>query len=697
MDTQMPQNGTDENGFSALQDNLQYAILAGLTPAQAEAAVHDGAILVLAGAGTGKTRVLTRAVAWRIERQGIAPNRMLAVTFTNKAAGEMTGRIRAMLAGQPVPSWIGTFHGLAARQLRIEPEVAGLRGGFEILDADDSRRMIRRTAAAMHAGGHEDAGDAGRDQQSLKTLCNRIGKFKDNLISSEEAPRSIEAMIAQANAAGTVVDAPGLRLAGQVYAEYQRRLRDANAADFGDLLLWPTLAMQHDEAYRVRWAGRWDCLLADEYQDVNRAQYRWLRLLGADHGRVFVVGDDDQAVFGWRGSDLAYIRSFSRDFPHAVQVRLEDNFRSTGHILAAANAVIALDTKRLGKTLRATKVLGDRVEVVGFRDAEAEAHGVVAEIQRRSTEGLAWEDMAILYRSNALSRSFEEALMRARVPYVLVGDVGYYQRTEIKDALALLRLAVSPDDRQSDEAFRRVCNTPARGLGPKAQEVIEAEAGWRGVSLLRAVETAALTPKVHSGALAFADAIRAAGGDTLTVADQLSLLLDRSGYRTMLRESRAEDTEGRMENLQELLSLAGSFHGARELLDHASLASAAPNEGGGGRVQLMTLHRSKGLEFVHAFLPAWDTGTFPSAYSGSDFAEERRLAYVALTRGMRRVTVTHCAFRRGFVQPSGFITDIPDEHRVAGWLREQRQGGFVRQGPGRFLDDVDAMELLRRF
>ncbi len=302
MDTQMPQGDTDEGGISTLPAIPQSAILAGLTPAQAEAAVHDGAILVLAGAGTGKTRTLTSAVAWRIAQHGIAPNRILAVTFTNKAAGEMTGRIRAMLAGQPIPDWIGTFHGLAARQLRIEPEVAGLRGGFEILDADDSRRMIRRTAAAMHASGHEDAGDAGRDQQSLKVLCNRIGKFKDNLISPEDAPRSIEAMISQANAAGISVDAPGLRLTGQIYFEYQRRLRDANAADFGDLLMWPTLAMQHDEAYRVRWAGRWDCLLADEYQDVNRAQYRWLRLLGADHGRVFVVGDDDRRFLA--GADL---------------------------------------------------------------------------------------------------------------------------------------------------------------------------------------------------------------------------------------------------------------------------------------------------------------------------------------------------------------------------------------------------------
>ncbi len=358
--------------------------------------------------------------------------------------------------------------------------------------------------------------------------------------------------------------------------------------------------------------------------------------------------------------------------------------------------MIAQDTKRLGKTLRTTKVMGERVEVVGFRDAEAEAHGVVAEIGRRHVEGTAWQDMAILYRSNALSRGFEEALMRSKVPYVLVGDVGFYQRGEIKNALALLRLATNPDDRQSDEAFRRVSNTPARGLGPRAQETIETEANWRGVSLLRAVETAPLTPKVRGQALAFADAIRVAGSATLTLADQLSLLLDKSGYRAMLRDSRAEETEGRMENLQELLGLAGSFHSARELLDHASLASAAPGEDGNGRVQLMTLHKGKGLEFDHAFLPAWDSGTFPGPYS-EDLDEERRLAYVALTRGKERVSVTHCSFRRGYVQPSRFIDDIPEQHRVTGWLRAQVKPGFMRQGGSRFADDLDAMELLRQF
>ena len=526
------------------------AILAGLTPAQADAASRDGAVLVLAGAGTGKTKTLTAAVAWRIGALGIPAARILAVTFTNKAAQEMQGRIRAMLAGQAVPSWVGTFHGLGARQLRAEPEVAGLRHGFEILDADDSKRLVKRTMQALHAGGDEEAGDVAA--ASLKAVCKRIGTFKDNLIAPEDAAMRVEAMIAQANQGRVPVDADGMRLAARVYGEYQRRLREANAADFGDLLLWPTLAMHKNETYRRRWAQRFDCVLADEYQDVCRVQYLWLRLLAGDHARIFVVGDDDQAIFGFRSADITFIRRFPHDFPGAAQLRLEENFRSTGHILAAANAVIAKDPKRLGKTLRTSKGPGDPVEVVAFRDAEDEAVGLVAEMKRRHVqEGVPWEAMALLYRSAFLSRGFEEALMRARVPYVLVGDVGFYQRAEIKDALALLRLAANPDDRQSDEAFRRVCNVPARGLGPKALAVLEEEAAHRAVSLLAAAETVTLPPKAQAAALDFAGAVRSvAGQGAATLADQISLLLDRTGYRVMLRDSRAETAEGRFENLQ---------------------------------------------------------------------------------------------------------------------------------------------------
>jgi len=325
------------------------AHLADLTPQQSAAATQTGPVLVLAGAGTGKTKCLTAAVVHRIAVRRIAAARILAVTFTNKAAAEMAGRIRSALGETAAPHWIGTFHGLGARQLRIEPEVAGLRPGFDILDADDARRIVKRVMKALNLAAGEEGTTIGRDP--LKVMCNRISGFKDSLITPDEAPTRIEAMIAEANRMDTPVDLPCMRAAAAVYAGYQRTLRDANAADFGDLLLWPTRAMERNQTYRDRWAERFDCVLADEFQDVNRAQFTWLRLLAADHGEIFVVGDDDQAVYGWRGADIQHIRGFAREFPGAAQIRLEENFRSTGHILDAANAVIAQDRARLGKTL----------------------------------------------------------------------------------------------------------------------------------------------------------------------------------------------------------------------------------------------------------------------------------------------------------------------------------------------------------
>jgi DNA helicase-2/ATP-dependent DNA helicase PcrA len=660
------------------------AIAATLTPAQAQAAAHPGPILVLAGAGTGKTATLTAAVVHRIAVERIPAARILAVTFTNKAASEMASRIRAALGGQAAPSWLGTYHGLAARQLRDAPEIAELRPGFDILDADDSRRLVKRTMKALNLAGGEEAGESGRDP--LKIMCNRLAKFKDNLMTPHGAAAHVEAKIA---AAREPIDAQGLRASVRIYADYQHRLRDANAADFGDLLLWPTLALQRNAAYRDRWASKFDCVLADEYQDVNFAQYCWIKALAA-HGRVFVVGDDDQAIYSWRGSDIAYIRRFSHDFPAAIQIRLEENFRSTGHILAAANAVIAQDGKRLGKTLFTRKEPGAPIEIVAFRDAQAEAAGVVEEMKRRHAEGVGWDALACLYRNNFMSRGFEEALMRARIPYVLVGDVGFYQRAEIKDALAFLRLATTPDERQSDEAFRRVINEPRRGFGAKAMEMLEAEASFRNVSLLTALDTVALPPKSRAAGLEFADQIRRVGADqTHTLADQLSLLLDTTGYRALLRDSKAEVTEDRLENLQELIQLAGGFHTARELLDHAALATSRPGEDETARVRLMTLHKAKGLEFPHVFLPAWEAGSFPSDFSEID--EERRLAYVALTRGMRRVSISYCGFRRGYTGPSRFIDDIPEQHQVQGWLREERTK------PGTPVYGQDRAKHLRRF
>ena len=669
------------------------AILAGLTASQADAASRTGPVLVLAGAGTGKTKCLTAAVAHRIAVRGIAASRILAVTFTNKAAAEMAGRIRAALGETAAPHWIGTFHGLAARQLRIEPEVAGLRPGFDILDADDSRRIVKRVMKAMNLAAGDEGVAIGRDP--LKVMCNRISTFKDSLITPDEAPARIEAMIAEANRTDHPVDAPGLRATAPVYASYQRTLRDANAADFGDLLLWPARAMQGNDTYRRRWTERFDGILADEFQDVNRAQFTWLRLLVADHGEIFAVGDDDQSIYSWRGADIEHIRRFAQTFPGAAHIRLEENFRSTGHILDAANAVIAQDRGRLGKTLFTRKATGDRVEVVAFRNAEAEAIGVVAEMQRRHAEGIGWDEMAVLYRSNALSRGFEEALMRARIPYVLIGDVGFYQRAEIKDTLAFLRLSATPDSPQADEAFRRVVNVPARGFGAKAMEALEGEAAWRQVPLLTALETAELPPKTRSAGLGFVDAIRGVGRDrAATLADQLSLLLDATGYRAMLRESRAETTEGRLENVQELIQLAGEFHTARELLDHAALSTGGPNEAETERVRLMTMHKGKGLEFPHVFLPAWEAGMFPPDYG--DPSEERRLAYVAITRGMRRVTISHCDYRRGHTIPSCFVDDIPRQHRVDGWLRGPTDQTRRSRLPVA-IEAATGAELLRRF
>jgi len=647
-------------------------ILDDLTPQQRAAATMTGPTLVIAGAGTGKTKTLTAAVTDRIITHGIRPNRIIAVTFTNKAAGEMIGRIRAALGDEMSPSWVGTFHGLGARQLRIEPEVADLRPGFDILDADDTRRIVKRVMKAMSLAAGDDEMSGARDP--LKLVCNRISKWKDDLVTPRDAPAAAEAQIAEASRDGFPVDAHGLRSAAHIYAEYQRILQDANAADFGDLLLWPVRAMAHDPAYRDRWAGRFDRVLTDEYQDVNRAQFMWLRYLCSNHHEIFAVGDDDQSIFGWRGADITYIRRFAQHFPGATQVRLEENFRSTGNILAVANAVIERDQSRLGKTLYTRKQAGTPIEIVRFNSGEAEAAEITKEIVRRRAEGASWGKFAVLYRSNSLSRLFEESLMCGRVPYTIIGDVGFYQRAEIKDSLALLRLVATPDDRQADESFRRVINTPTRGFGTKAMTILEQEAAWRRVPLLQALETAALPPKARAGGLLFADAIRnVARQPAATVADLLSLVLDATGYRKMLRESQAETMEGRLDNVQELIQLAGSFHNARELLDHAALSTGGPGEDATNTVKLMTLHRAKGLEFVHVFLVAWENGLFPPTYG--DLNEERRLAYVGITRGMRRVTISHCSFRHGPARPSDFLKDIPESNRVIGWADESNIPG----------------------
>jgi DNA helicase-2/ATP-dependent DNA helicase PcrA len=663
----------EDSYFTPPQDAsvLFDAVAKDLTPQQLEAATVNGSILVLAGAGTGKTKTLTASVVHHIVIGLIQPSRILATTFTNKAAAEMATRIKTALNGEAYPRWIGTYHGLAARQLRETPEIAKLRPSFEILDADDSKLHMKRALKALHlASGEEEDAKSPIQKDLVKQATRHISTLKDNLVTPGRAADWVATKIAAANRDHVPIDGQGLQLAVEVYPVYQKLLREANAADFGDLLLWPTLAMQRDATYLERWASRFDCLFADEYQDVNTAQYCWLRALASSHKHVFLVGDDDQAIYGWRGSDITFIRRFSEDFPEAAHVRLEENFRSTGHILEAANAIIAEDKNRLGKTLYTQKGKGDPIEIINFRDDRSEATGIVMEIRRRNLKGTGYEDIAILYRNNAMSRVFEEALMRAHIPHVIVGDVGFYARKEIKDALALLRLLTFPDDPQSNDALRRVINEPKRGFGDKAMQDLEADAEFRNISLFNALETTVLPRGTKAAGCAFTAAIRKIASDqSHTLADQLHLVLQATGYRDMLKNSKAEGSEDRLENLQELISLAQTYHSARELLDHAALATSRPVEDETERVRLMTLHKAKGLEFPHVFLPAWEAGIFPSEQG--NLSEERRLAYVAVTRGMFRVTISYCEYRRQYRQPSHFIGVIPDFHKVSGWLHEQ--------------------------
>lgn len=657
------QSGTEVERYGAKGPGIDIQrILAGLTPEQRAAAMSNGATLVLAGAGTGKTRALTSAVIRRIA-EGTPSWRIMAVTFTNKAANEMKERIASMLGEEAAPSWVGTFHSLSARLLRQFPEAAGLRRNFDVLDTDDARRVLRRALKAA---------DQDTERERLDWLTTAIERMKDNLTTPEEAAAAAKGM-----AEPHVIErlkwlVPGgesyLSEAAEAYGLYQQRLREGNGADFADLLLWPTLAMQKSEAVRLRWASMFDVVLADEYQDVNNVQYQFLKLLARDHRQILVVGDDDQSIYRFRGADVAHIRSFSKDFPEATTIRLEENFRSTGHILEAANAVIACDPHRLGKTLYTEAEPGLPVEIVEARNGEEEADLMVREMARRNAQGVSWGDMAILYRSNVLSRPFEDALRRYRIPHVVIGDVGFWQRQEVKDGLALLKLALMPTDRQSDESFRRVANVPARGLGAKALEKVEARAAETGFSLLAACTDAGLSKKAAASMAEFAAALRWAGEGERRLSEICFDAIERTGYVDHWRNSRADGAKGRVQNLADLVNEVGTFNSVEELFEHAALAGREKAGDEASSVRLMTIHRAKGLEFPHVFLPAWEHDVFPSpmAIDEGNLDEERRLAYVALTRARIQATVSYAAFRvgRGYTGASRFVMDIPQEHSV---------------------------------
>jgi len=659
-----------------------------LNPAQREAVEHvEGPLLVLAGAGSGKTRVLTMRIAALIDRHGVPPDRIFAVTFTNKAAGEMKQRIGQLLERDPSGLWIGTFHSLAARLLRREAELIGFSRRFTIYDEDDRLSLIRRL---MEQQGHSTKLFAPRAVQSV------ISAAKNRMVPPSELATGGFDRLAQ--------------VAAEVYSALGPALKGANAMDFDDLLLHPlTLFREHPDRLRA-YQSRFNFILVDEFQDTNRAQYELVRLLGA-HGNVCAVGDDDQSIYGWRGADVRNMQDFLKDFPGAKLIRLEENYRSTQVVLDAANGVIAENSGRIGKTLTTRRRGGESVTLVAAADERDEAEWVVRELQKRSAAAdWQYREMAVLYRTNSQSRALEEAFRRAGVPYRLIGAISFYERREVKDLLAYLRLVANPAD---DEAFLRAVGVPRRGLGETSLALLGQVASKWGKPLLETASIADrisdLRPNVREAFRNFASLIEgAAKREQIPPADLLEQIISAINYEAVLL---AEGPEGadRWENVRELVASAANWSEEvppeegetttpleRFLADAALLSSADTVVGQEEGVTLMTLHTAKGLEWPVVVLTGMENGLFPLARAeeqADGLEEERRLCYVGLTRAKDKLYLTWARARRrgGELRPgmaSRFLRAIPpgiiDERRTTslwapGWGVGQRGSGAAGQ------------------
>jgi len=629
--------------------------LKGLNPEQFQAVTTtDGPVLVLSGAGTGKTKVLTSRLA-HILASGLAqPWQCLAVTFTNRAAREMKERVGLLVGPVADGIWLGTFHSLCLRILRSHAEAVGLGGDFTVLDSDDQMRVLKQVMADAHV-----------DPKATppQGLMATIQRWKDRAVTPEKAS-------AEGGADGQ---------AKALYRAYQERLRALNACDFGDLLLHVLTVFLTDAEALARWQGRFRYLLVDEYQDTNVAQYLWLRLLAQTHRNICCVGDDDQSIYSWRGAEVGNILRFEKDFPGARVVRLESNYRSTPHILAAASALIANNAGRLGKTLRPGLVhdsdVIEKIRTKAVWDGEAEARLVVEEIETLQRRGERLASMAILVRAGFQTREFEERLITTGIPYRVVGGPRFYERLEIRDAMAYLRLVVSAAD---GLAFERIVNTPKRGLGEAAIQTIHMVARAEQVALLEAarrlVDTDELKPKARQALARFIEDMDRWRSllDSMPHAELAATILDESGYVDMWKADKSADAPGRVENLKELVAALEEYESLPSFLEHVALVMENDSRAELDSVVIMTLHGAKGLEFDSVFLPGWEEEVFPHARalaeSGtSGLEEERRLAYVGLTRARKRVLVSFAANRRIYNQwksqlPSRFVEELPESH-----------------------------------
>ncbi|HET7615229.1 MAG TPA: UvrD-helicase domain-containing protein [Gemmatimonadaceae bacterium] len=616
--------------------------LSGLNPAQREAVLHfEGPLLVLAGAGSGKTRVLTTRIARLIEHHGVDPSRILAVTFTNKAAGEMRERITRLLGEEPRGMWSGTFHAIGARILRSSAHHVGRTSSFTIYDEDDNLGVIKR---CMEREGIP------QKQWSPKVIASLISDAKNALVP----PAEYESLAMD----------PVSRAAAKVYRQMDPTLRAANAVSFDDLLVLPVEIFRKDEKTLARYRDRFQFILVDEYQDTNRAQFQFIKLLGSAHGNVAVVGDDDQSIYGWRGADIRNILDFEKEFPSSKVVRLEENYRSTPDILGVANAAISQNVGRKGKTLRATREAGEAVSLMSTLDERDEADFVIEEIKtRRNQENRALSDFAVLYRTNAQSRALEDALRRDAMPYRLVGSVRFYDRREIRDLMAYLKLIANPAD---EEAFRRAIAVPKRGIGETTVDLLATRARELGVPVSEIAAREDLQESLRPAARkALSDfsrliaSLRERARDT-SVDVLLQELIGEIRYVEYLQAEGPESARDRIENISALIDGAaetviddGGEVGLTPLdhfLQRAMLvASADALDPTADALTLMTLHNAKGLEYPVVFLTGLEDGLFPLSQSFDDppkLEEERRLFYVGITRAKEKLYLSHTEMRR---------------------------------------------------
>ncbi|WP_419741351.1 ATP-dependent helicase [Ruegeria sp.] len=657
--------------------------LDGLNPAQREAVEQlDGPVLMLAGAGTGKTKALTTRIAHLLTTAKARPNEILAVTFTNKAAREMKERVGRLL-GQPAEGmpWLGTFHAICVKLLRRHAELVELKSNFTILDSDDQLRLLKQLVRAANIDDK---------RWPARMLAGIIDGWKNRALTPDKVP---------------VADAGAYNNKGvELYAQYQTRLRELNAVDFGDLLLHMVTIFQTHQDVLEQYQRWFRYILVDEYQDTNVAQYLWLRLLAGGHKNICCVGDDDQSIYGWRGAEVGNILRFEKDFPGAFVVRLEQNYRSTPHILAAASNVIRGNEGRLGKELWTDAEDGEKVRLIGHWDGEEEARWIGEEIDAmqggtRGVRPMNLDQIAILVRASHQMRAFEDRFLTIGLPYKVIGGPRFYERMEIRDAMAYFRLVVSPED---DLAFERIVNTPKRGLGDKAQQTIQVVARENGVSLVEgariAVENQLIKGKGGKALRELIDGLarwnaltrgpRIEVDDDSVIDDGVSpirygepehthielaqIILDESGYTGHWQNDKTPEAPGRLENLKELVNQLDNFENLQGFLEHVSLVMDNEQEGDGAKVSIMTLHAAKGLEFPAVFLPGWEDGLFPSQRSMDEsglkgLEEERRLAYVGITRAEEVCTISFAANRRVFGQwqnamPSRFIDELPEDH-----------------------------------